>query len=108
MYQVQKRDGKIVEFDVNKISAAISKAFDAMEKQYHPTTMDMLALQTTANFEPKIKDGIITVEDIQDRSCPPPAIRMSRSRTSSTAASAKRSATRRRRCSTTRPLWTAT
>ena len=66
MYQVQKRDGKIVEFDVNKISAAISKAFDAMEKQYHPTTMDMLALQTTANFEPKIKDGIITVEDIQD------------------------------------------
>jgi anaerobic ribonucleoside-triphosphate reductase len=66
MYQVQKRDGQIVEFDAKKISAAISKAFDALHKQYHPTTMDMLALQTTANFEPKIKDGLISVEDIQD------------------------------------------
>ncbi|MGI6590236.1 MAG: ribonucleoside triphosphate reductase [Eggerthellaceae bacterium] len=66
MYQVQKRDGKVVEFDVNKISAAITKAFDALGKQYHPTTIDMLALQTTANFEPKITHDIISVEDIQD------------------------------------------
>ena len=39
MYQVQKRDGKIAEFDVTKITAAISKAFDALEKQYHPSTI---------------------------------------------------------------------
>lgn len=36
MYEVQKRDGKIAEFDIAKISSAISKAFDALEKQYHP------------------------------------------------------------------------
>ena len=32
MYQVVKRDGKIVDFNINKISAAITKAFEALEK----------------------------------------------------------------------------
>ena len=66
MYRVTKRDGTIAEFNINKISAAIAKAFDAMEKQYHPSVMDMLALRTTADFEEKIHDGLIAVEDIQD------------------------------------------
>ncbi len=66
MYQVQKRDGKVVDFDVSKISAAITKAFEACEKQFHPTVIDMLALRTTSDFESKIKNEIITVEDIQD------------------------------------------
>ena len=66
MYQVQKRDGKIADFDVTKITAAISKAFDALEKQYHPSTIDLLGLNVTAHFEPKVKDGIVSVEDIQD------------------------------------------
>ena len=55
MYEVQKRDGKIAEFDIAKISSAISKAFDALEKQYHPSTIDLLALNVTAHFEPRIK-----------------------------------------------------
>ena len=66
MYQVRKRDGKIAEFDIAKISGAIDKAFDALGKQYHPSTIDLLALNVTANFEPKIKSGIVEVEDIQD------------------------------------------
>ena len=66
MYQVVKRDGEIAEFNVQKISAAITKAFDALEKQYHPSVVDMLALRVTSEFEPKIKDGKISVEDIQD------------------------------------------
>ena len=66
MYEVQKRDGTIAEFDIAKISAAIAKAFDALEKQYHPSTIDLLALNVTAHFEPRIKDGVITVEDVQD------------------------------------------
>ena len=33
MYQVVKRDGKIVEFDLSKISAAITKAFEAQNRQ---------------------------------------------------------------------------
>ena len=66
MYRVIKRDGKIVEFDVTKISEAIKMAFDALERDYHPSIIDMLALRTCADFEPKIKDNKISVEDIQD------------------------------------------
>ena len=66
MYRVLKRDGTTVEFDVSKIGAAMVKAFDALEKQHHPTVINMLALQVTADFEAKVRDGVITVEDIQD------------------------------------------
>ena len=66
MYQVVKRDGKVLEFDLSKISAAITKAFEAQEKQYHPSIIDLLSLKVTADFEPKIKEGLIQVEDIQD------------------------------------------
>ena len=66
MYQVIKRDGTIAEFDIKKIAIAVTKAFEAKEKQYHPSVIDMLALKVTADFESKIKDGKIAVEDIQD------------------------------------------
>ena len=66
MYQVVKRDGTIAEFDISKISAAITKAFDALEKQSHPSVIDLIALHVTADFESKVKDGKVTVEEIQD------------------------------------------
>ncbi|MBP3401512.1 MAG: ribonucleoside triphosphate reductase [Clostridia bacterium] len=66
MYTVQKRDGKIVDFDIKKICEAIALAFDAQERNYTPGIIDFLALKVTADFEPKIKDGHIAVEDIQD------------------------------------------
>ena len=66
MYTVLKRDGKIMDFDLKKISDAISLAFDAQEKEYNQNIIDFLALKVTANFEPKIKDHHISVEDIQD------------------------------------------
>ena len=66
MYKVVKRDGMITEFDISKISLAITKAFEAQQKQYHPSVIDMLALRVTADFESKIKDDLIQVEDIQD------------------------------------------
>ena len=66
MYQVTKRDGAVAEFNIAKISAAITKAFDALKKPYHPSVMDMLALRVTAEFESKIKNDLIAVEDIQD------------------------------------------
>jgi anaerobic ribonucleoside-triphosphate reductase len=65
-YKVIKRDGSTVEFDVRKISAAIEKAFEGCKKQYHPTVIDMLALRVTSDFESKITDNAVTVEDIQD------------------------------------------
>ncbi|WP_416325054.1 ribonucleoside triphosphate reductase [[Eubacterium] hominis] len=66
MYNVIKRDGKIAEFNITKIASAISKAFDAQGKQYHPSVIDMMALRVTSDFEPKIKNDTIAVEDIQD------------------------------------------
>ena len=66
MYHVLKRDGKVVDFDLSRISNAIKLAFEAVEKQYHPSVIDFLALKVTSEFEPKIKDGLIAVEDIQD------------------------------------------
>ncbi len=66
MYRVTKRDGQIAEFNIVKISEAISKAFNALGKQSHPSVIDMLALRVTSDFEAKIKDNLIAVEDIQD------------------------------------------
>ncbi len=66
MYQVQKRDGKVIDFSLDKIAKAIKMAFEAQEKDYHPTVIDFLALKVTADFEPKVKEGLIAVEDIQD------------------------------------------
>ena len=66
MYRVQKRDGGTVEFEISKISAAMVKAFEAVNKQYHPSVINLLSLQVTADFDSKIKDGVVSVEDIQD------------------------------------------
>ena len=66
MYKVVKRDGKVVDFDIDKISSAIRKAFDASGKNYHPGVVDLIALRVTSDFEEKIHDGKIGVEDIQD------------------------------------------
>ncbi len=66
MYHVRKRDNKIVDFDISKITKAIEMAFEACEVNYHPNIIDFLALKVTANFEAKIKDDLIAVEDIQD------------------------------------------
>lgn len=66
MYQVTKRDGEITEFNLTEISEAIRKAFEAREKEYNQDIIDLLALKVTADFEPKIKEHKIAVEDIQD------------------------------------------
>ena len=66
MYRIIKRDGAIVDFNLSKITHAITQAFDACEKQSTPDIIDFLALKVTADFEPKIKDGLVSVENIQD------------------------------------------
>ncbi|MBQ5910815.1 MAG: ribonucleoside triphosphate reductase [Clostridia bacterium] len=66
MYNVVKRDGKVVPFDLSKISTAIFQAFDACQKQFNQDIIDFLALKVTAQFEPKIENGQIEVEHIQD------------------------------------------
>ena len=66
MYQVTKRDGKVVDFSISKISNAITKAFVAIDKQYHPSVIELISLHVTSDFESKIRDEKISVEDIQD------------------------------------------
>ncbi|MBR6411145.1 MAG: ribonucleoside triphosphate reductase, partial [Clostridia bacterium] len=66
MYQVIKRDGKVVDFNISKITTAITKAFEALNKQYHPSVIDLISLHVTADFESKIKNDRISVEEIQD------------------------------------------
>ena len=66
MYQVVKRDGAVAEFNIAKISLAITKAFNATGKEHNPDIIDLLALRVTADYQKKIKEGKITVEDIQD------------------------------------------
>ena len=66
MYPIIKRDGKIVDFDITKIANAMKKAFEATETEYTDNIIDFLALKVSADFLPKIKDGFVAVEDIQD------------------------------------------
>ncbi len=66
MYQVVKRDGAVVDFNIEKISIAITKAFEATHTEYTPDIIDFIALKVTADYQSKVKDGKISVEDIQD------------------------------------------
>lgn len=66
MLQVQKRSGDFVPFDLKKIESAIGRAFAAEHKEVTPDVLELLALRVTSNFSNKVKNGIVTVEDIQD------------------------------------------
>lgn len=66
MYKVRKRDGKIVPFELQKITEAIKKAFEAEDTNYDDNVIDFLGLKVTADFNDKIKNNIIDIEDIQD------------------------------------------
>lgn len=66
MFQVVKRDGEIAEFTLTKINDAIMKAFNATDMRYNNDIVDLLALRVTADFQEKVKDDGISVEDIQD------------------------------------------
>ena len=66
MFQVEKRDGAIVNFELDKITDAIGKAFEATDKQYSEDMLQMLGLRVTADFQKKITESRIFVEDIQD------------------------------------------
>ncbi len=66
VFNVVKRDGEIAEFDLSKISGAVAKAFEARQMEYNSDMVDLLALRVTADFQKKIKDGLIDVESVQD------------------------------------------
>lgn len=45
MFQVEKRDGTIAEFQMKKITDAIGKAFGAKDMQFSDDMLQMLALR---------------------------------------------------------------
>ncbi len=66
MFRVVKRDGDVNDFTMNKISDAIIKAFNATDVKFTNDIVDLLTLRVIADFQPKVKDGAVHVEDIQD------------------------------------------
>ena len=66
MIQVVKRDGENAEFSLNKITEAIKKAFKATKTDYNNEILELLSLRVTADFQDKMKEGMISVEEIQD------------------------------------------
>ena len=66
MFYVIKRDGEKADFTLTKINDAIMKAFNAVDKQFNNDIIDLLAIRVTADFQDKIKEGAIHVEDVQD------------------------------------------
>ena len=66
MYRVIKRDGRVTDFELPKIATAMKKAFDATQTNYTDSVIDFLAVMVTADFQPKIRDELIHIEDIQD------------------------------------------
>ena len=66
MIQVVKRDGEIADFRLNKITEAMKKAFKATGREYNNEILELLSLRVTADFQDKMEDGKIGVEQIQD------------------------------------------
>ncbi|MEG1963888.1 MAG: ribonucleoside triphosphate reductase [Clostridia bacterium] len=66
MYKFKKRNGELVDFNIEKIALAIEKAFESTNTNYEQDVLDLLALRASANFQRKVVDGIVGVEDIQD------------------------------------------
>ena len=66
MIQVRKRDESLQDFSIEKIESVIERAFVAQHKFFNKDILEMLALRVVADFNSKIKDSIIDVEDIQD------------------------------------------
>ena len=66
MFEVVKRDGEVTEFNLGKINDAIAKAFDATNKSYNDDIIGLLSLRVSSDFQEKIQDNKVNVEDIQD------------------------------------------
>lgn len=64
--QVIKRNGEKADFTLTKINDVIMKAFTATQMNYTNDIIDLLALRVTADFQEKVKEDAVHVEDIQD------------------------------------------
>ncbi|MDD3681943.1 MAG: ATP cone domain-containing protein, partial [Mesotoga sp.] len=63
MLNVRKRNGAIVEFELEKIINAMKKAFEATETHYNEDILERVALRVVADFQPKTADNLVDIED---------------------------------------------
>src|SRR6056297_1645512 len=63
---IRKRDGKIADFQIDRIQKAIQKAFDATESSYNEDILQLLSLRAVSKSQAQIKDAIIDIEKLQD------------------------------------------
>lgn len=61
---ITKRDGHTEKFDITKISKAMRKAFNSVERETNDVMLEMLALRTVAKAQEIVKE--LSVEVIQD------------------------------------------
>lgn len=66
MLQIIKRNGETAAFDLTRINDAIMKAFRATNVVFTNDIVDLLSLRVTADFQEKIKEGQVHIEDVQD------------------------------------------
>ena len=65
-YTIVKRDGQTLPFQIEKISNAMKKAFDAEEVLIDESILELLSLRVVAEISSDLKEPVISVEDIQD------------------------------------------
>ena len=66
MYQVKKRNGELEIFELSKVKSAIKRTFESCNRNYQDSIIETIAMKSIANAETKIKDSVLSVEDIQD------------------------------------------
>ncbi len=66
MLDIIKRDGTVTQFQLSRISDAIVKAFNATQMQFTSEIIDMISLRVTADFQSKVHEGKVHIEDVQD------------------------------------------
>ncbi len=63
---IRKRDGRVVDFDREKISTAIKKSYIGIMKPFEDSYIDKITNKIVEKVEDLYKDTIPTVEQIQD------------------------------------------
>jgi len=66
MYQIKKRSGELELFELSKIKSAIKRTFDSCNRNYQESIIETISIKSVADAETKIKDNVLSVEDIQD------------------------------------------
>jgi len=63
---VKKRDGRVAQFDIDKIQRAMEKAFEATDSHYNEDIIQLLSLRVVSRFQKDVTDGVIEIETVQD------------------------------------------